>query len=82
MEILPRMEIIYEDTKAVTGVEPEFKWGQIYQMIKDQTVLDVGLENIPLYVNIRKYSIKKYLHAPRFSLVRGERMDPTSSRCS
>ena len=30
MEMLPRMEIIYEDTKVVIGVEPEFKWGHIY----------------------------------------------------
>ena len=30
MEMLPRMEIIYEHTKGITGVEPEFKWGHIY----------------------------------------------------
>ena len=35
LEILLRMEIIYEDTKVVTGAEPEFKWGKIYPMIKD-----------------------------------------------
>ena len=51
MEIFPRMEIIYEDTKDVTEVEPEFKWGQIYPMIKDQKVLNAGLEDIPLYEN-------------------------------
>ena len=27
IEIMPQVEIIYEDTKSVTGVEPEFKWG-------------------------------------------------------
>ena len=27
LEIIPRIEIIYEDTKAVTEVEPEFKCG-------------------------------------------------------
>ena len=59
MEMLPRMEIIYEDTKAITGVEPEFKWGHIYQMIKDQVVPDAGLEEISLYVNIRKSAITK-----------------------
>ena len=51
MEIFPRMEIIYEDTKDVTEVELEFKWGQIYPMIKDQKVLNAGLEDIPLYEN-------------------------------
>ena len=38
MEIMPRIEIIYEDTKAITRAEPEFKWGQIYSMIKYQKV--------------------------------------------
>ena len=58
------MEIIYEDTKVITGVEPEFKWGHIYQMIKEQTILDVGLEDKPLYVNIRKYTIAKVATHP------------------
>ena len=35
LEVFPKMEIIYEDTKAVTGAEPEFQWGQIYHVIKD-----------------------------------------------
>ena len=25
-----RIEYIYEDTQCVTGVEPEYKWGDIY----------------------------------------------------
>ena len=29
VEVLPRMEITYEDTKVVTGFELEFKWGKI-----------------------------------------------------
>ena len=28
-EVLPRMDITYEDMKFVTGVEPKFKWGKI-----------------------------------------------------
>ena len=59
LEMLPRMEIIYEDTKAITRVEPEFKWGQFYQMIKDQTVPDASLEYMPFYVNIRIFAITK-----------------------
>ena len=35
VEIIIKQEIIYEDTKSFTRVEPEFRWGQIYQMIKD-----------------------------------------------
>ena len=30
IEIIMRVEIIYEDTKAITGIEPEYKWGEIY----------------------------------------------------
>ena len=29
LEFLPKMEIIYEDTKSVTGAKKEFKWGHI-----------------------------------------------------
>ena len=64
VEILPRMEIIYEETKAVTGADQEFKWGEIYQMIKDQAVLDAGLEDIALYVNIRNSAIAKVATRP------------------
>ena len=65
IEILPRMEIIYEDMKVVTGVEPKFKLGQTYEMIKDQTIPDAGLEDISLHVNIRKYAIKKVATCPK-----------------
>ena len=51
---MPNIEIIYEDTKSIIGAKPEFKWGQIYHMIKDQNVPDAGLEYIALYDNIRK----------------------------
>ena len=59
LEIMPRIVIVYEDSKAVTGAEPDFKWGQIYPMIKDQKVLDVGFEDIPLYENILRSRITK-----------------------
>ena len=52
LEIMPRIEIIYEDTKAVTGAKLEFKWGQIYPQ-----GLDAGLEDISLYENIRILAI-------------------------
>ena len=59
LEVFPRKEIIYEGTKAVTGTEPEFKWGHMYHMIKDQKVSYAGLEYIPLDVNIIKSGIAK-----------------------
>ena len=27
VEVITKLEIIYEDTKATTGVEPDYKWG-------------------------------------------------------
>ena len=64
LEVIPRIEIVYEDTKAVTGARPEFKWGQIYTMIKDQKVLDAGLDYIPLYENILRSGITKVSTRP------------------
>ena len=64
VEIFPKMEIIYEDTKSIIGLELEFKWGRIYQMIKDQTVADAGLKDMPLYVNIRRSAITKVATCP------------------
>ena len=33
VEIITKVEYIYEDTKATTGVEPDYKWGEIYRII-------------------------------------------------
>ena len=35
MEVIldTRIDTMFEDTKAVTGIAPEFKWGELYQMI-------------------------------------------------
>ena len=66
MEIISRTEIIYEYTKAITVANQEFKWGKIYQINRDQNVPDVGLEEMPLYINIRKSSIMKVAMHPEF----------------
>ena len=59
LEVMPKIELIYEYTKVVIGGEPEFKRGQIYPMIKNQKVPDVGLEDIPLYEKIIRFRITK-----------------------
>ena len=33
VEVITRLKIIYEDTKATTRVEPDCKWGEIFRMI-------------------------------------------------
>ena len=44
-EVVPmkKVEIIYEDTKAIIGIEPDFKWGQMFHMLKEKKVLEAGL---------------------------------------
>ena len=54
VEIITKVEFIYEDTKATTGVETEYKWGDIIRMISSQNVPDVGFEEMTIYVNIEK----------------------------
>ena len=38
------IETMFEDTKEIKGISPEFKWGESYQMIWYQDIPDVGLE--------------------------------------
>ena len=35
VEIISRMKIKFEDTKAIIGVAPKFKWGELYVMARD-----------------------------------------------
>ena len=54
IENITRVEVIYEDTKVVMGIEPKYKWGGIYQMITNISVPDAGLEYLPTYSNIER----------------------------
>ena len=45
-------EYIHEDTQCVSGVEPEYKWDDIYRLISRREVPDMGLEEEPIYANI------------------------------
>ena len=59
VETISKMEIIYENNKAITRVEKEFKWDEIYHMIRDRNVPKAGLEDMNLYENIRRSGIIK-----------------------
>ena len=59
-----RVELIYEDTKPVTGAEPEFKWGKIYHMLVEKKVPEEGLEYLALYDNILRSGITKVSTRP------------------
>ena len=32
VEVITKVEYIYEDTRATTEAEPHYKWGEIYRM--------------------------------------------------
>ena len=61
-----KTEYIYEDTQCVSGVEPEYKWGEIYRLISHREVPDTGLEEESIYANIEKSSIMKVATRPEF----------------
>ena len=58
------IETMFEDTKSVTGIPPNFKWGEFYQMIRDQDIPNVGLEEMVLYQNIKISGITKATTRP------------------
>ena len=60
VEIISRMEIKCKDTMAITGVAPESKLVDIYQMIRNQNVPDAGLKEMFLYQNIINSRITKF----------------------
>ena len=64
VEIITRIEVIYEDTKAITGIEQVYKWGEIYRMISNQRVPEAGFEDFPIYANIERLTIMKVATRP------------------
>ena len=64
VEIITKVEFIYEDTKATTGVEPNYKWGEIHRMISNQNVPNAGFEELMIYANIEKSSLTKVATRP------------------
>ena len=64
VEIVTKFEVIYEDTRAIIGVEPEYKWGEVYKMISNQSVPKAGFEDMPIYANIERSTIMKVATRP------------------
>ena len=64
VQIITKVEYIYEDTKATTRVKPDYKWGEIYMMIVNQNVSDAGFEEITIYANIEKSALMKVATRP------------------
>ena len=59
-----KTEIVYEDTKEITGAEPDLKWGQIYPMLVERKVSKAGLGDLALYKNILRSGLTKIATRP------------------
>ena len=64
VEVVTKTEYIYEDTKCISGVEPEYQWGEIYRLITRREVPDIGLEEESIYANIERSSLMKIATRP------------------
>ena len=64
VEVITRVEVLYEDTKDTTGVEPEYKWGEVYRMISSQSVPDAGFEDMHIYTYIERSALMKVVTRP------------------
>ena len=49
----------FEDMKEIIAITLKFKWGDLYQMIRDQNIPNAGLEKILFYRNIKISGITK-----------------------
>ena len=57
IEIITKTKYFYEETKCITGVKPEYHWGDIYRLITCREVPDIGFEEESIYANIERYSL-------------------------
>ena len=64
VEVITKIEYIYEDTKCISGVEPEYHWGEIYMLITRKEVPDMGVEEEGIYSNIERSSLMKIATRP------------------
>ena len=64
VEIVTRVEYTYEDTKCIVGIEPEYKWGEVYRLITRREVLDIGFEEETIYDNIERSALMKIATRP------------------
>ena len=64
VEIITKVEYIYEYTKCFSGVKPEYQWGKVYRLITRREVPDMGLEEDPIYANIERSSLMKIATRP------------------
>ena len=66
VKIVNRVEYTYEDTKCIVGVEPKYKWGEVYKLIAHWEVPDTGFEEETIYENIERYELMRVATRPSF----------------
>ena len=64
VEVITKTEYIYEDTKCITGIEPEYQWGDIYRLIMHREVPNIGFEAESIYTNTERSSLMKIATRP------------------
>ena len=64
IEIVTRIEYTYEDTKCIVGVEPKYKWGEVYRLITHREVPDTGFEEETIYANIERSALMRVASRP------------------
>ena len=64
VEVVTKTEYIYEDTKCISGIEPEYQWGEVYRLITRREVPDMVLEEESIYSNIERSSLMKIATRP------------------
>ena len=65
VEIVTRVEYTYKDTKCIVGMEPEYKWGEVYRLITHREVPDTGFEEETIYANIERYTLMRVATRPK-----------------
>ena len=64
VEIITRVEYTYEDTRCIVGVEPEYKWGEIYRLITDRELPDTSFLEETIYANIERSALMRVATRP------------------
>ena len=65
VEVITKTEYIDEDTKCISGVEPEYQCREIYRLITHREVPDMGLEEEGIYANIERSSLMNISTRPQ-----------------
>ena len=68
VEIIAKVEYIYEYTRATTRVQLDYKWSEIYKMISNQDVPDARFKELTIYANIKKSALMKVATRPELFL--------------